>query len=57
MEELDEDIEPHEGLLKVLSWLGFAAALGLLASQISVSSVWINSEDQNRKGDWSRIIE
>jgi hypothetical protein len=57
VEDEDEDVEPHEGLLKVLSGVGFAAALLLFIFQIMLAGVWINAEDNSRKGDWSQIIE
>ncbi|HSP41424.1 MAG TPA: hypothetical protein VLO11_01010 [Luteolibacter sp.] len=57
VEDDEEDVEPHEGLLKILSGVGFAAALLLLVVQISLAGVWINAEDNSRKGDWSQIIE
>ncbi|MFZ9937004.1 MAG: hypothetical protein ACO3JG_08060 [Luteolibacter sp.] len=53
----EEGGERHEGLLKVLSGLGLAAAVLLFIFQISLAGVWINSEDNPRKGDWSQIIE
>jgi hypothetical protein len=57
MDDEDDDSEPHEGLIKILSGVGFAAALALLVCQIMLANVWINSEDNPRKGDWSQIIE
>jgi len=57
VEDDEEDVEPHEGLIKILSGVGFAAALLLLVFQIMLANVWINSEDNPRKGDWSLIIE
>lgn len=57
IEDDEEGGERHEGLLKVLSGLGLAAAVLLFIFQISLAGVWINSEDNPRKGDWSQIIE
>lgn len=57
VEDEEEDTEPHEGLLKVLSGVGLAAAIVLFIFQISLAGVWINSEDNTRNGDWSQIIE
>ena len=57
MEDEEEDVERHEGLLKVLSGVGLAAAILLFIFQISLAGVWIKSEDNPRKGDWSLIIE
>jgi len=57
MEEDEDDGEPHEGLIKILSGVGFAAALVLFAFQISLAGNWINVEDNPRKGDWSLLLE
>lgn len=57
VEDDDEDVEPHEGLIKVLAGVGFAAAVLLFVLQIMLAGTWVNSEDNPRKGDWSQIIE
>ena len=57
VEDEDEDDSAHEGLIKILSGVGFAAALLLLVFQITIANTWINAEDNSRKGDWSQIIE
>lgn len=57
IEEDDDDEEPHEGLIKILSGVGFAAALVLFALQISLAGSWINVEDNPRQGDWSLLLE
>jgi len=56
--EMEEDEEePHLGAIKVLSGVGLAAALALFVFQIVLANVWINSEDNPRKGDWSQLLE
>jgi hypothetical protein len=51
---LDEEDEPTEkaGLINILSIVGFAAAVVVLAVQLSTASTWINAEDNPSKGEW-----
>ncbi len=55
--EEDEDAEPHEGAVKVLAGVGFAAALLVLVLQLMLASHWISAEDNPKSGDWSQLIE
>ena len=56
MEE-EEETDPQEGLLNILSGVGFAAALLVLALQLMCANVWVSSEDSPKSGDWSQLIE
>jgi hypothetical protein len=56
-----EDDEEDEGatgtLLKLLSGVGLAAAIALLAFQLMLANVWINAEDNPNQGDWAQLFE
>lgn len=57
--EADDDEEEggNEGLLKVLSGVGFAAALAVLVFQLMTANAWISAEDNPKKGDWTLLLE
>lgn len=54
----EEEIDEGGGLAKVLSGVGFAAALVVLALQLMTANIWINAEDSDSssKGDWMRLF-
>jgi hypothetical protein len=54
--EEDEEADPQEGLLNILSGVGLAAALVVLVLQLMCADVWISAED-NEKTGWSQLIE
>jgi hypothetical protein len=54
--EEEEESEETDGLSKVLSGIGFAAALVVLALQLTTASTWINAEDSPTKGDWMQLF-
>ena len=49
--------EAEEGqlLVNVLSGIGLAAALVVLALQFMTASKWINAEDNPKAGQWSQL--
>lgn len=53
----EEDEETEDGLIKILSGVGLAAALLLLSLQLVLANKWISAEDNPRSGDWSQLIE
>jgi hypothetical protein len=55
--EEDEEVEPGEGLVKILSGVGLAAALLVLTFQLLTANSWINVEDASPVGDWMRLLE
>lgn len=55
--EDEEEVDPQEGLLNILSGVGLAAALVVLALQLMCANVWISAEDNPKTGEWSQIIE
>lgn len=55
--EEDDETDPQEGLLNILSGVGFAAALVVLVLQLMTANVWISAEDNPKTGDWTQIIE
>ena len=55
--EEEEEEEPYSLLVKVLSGVGFAAAIAVLVLQLMISDVWISVEDNPKAGDWAQIIE
>lgn len=52
----EEEVDEGGGLVKVLSGVGFAAALVVLALQFSTAGNWINAEDNSAKGDWMQLF-
>jgi len=55
--EDDNEAEAGEGLVKILSGLGLAAALVVLTFQLMTASSWINVEDAVPPGDWMRLLQ
>ncbi len=55
--EEDEEVEPGEGLVKILSGVGLAAALLVLTFQLLTANSWINVEDASPVGDWMRLLD
>ena len=53
----DDDQEAGEGLAKILSGVGFAAALAVLAFQLMTATTWVGAEDNAKKGDWMQLLE
>lgn len=54
----DEDEDgAGEGIAKILSGVGLAAALVVLAFQLMTASTWIGAEDSANKGDWMQLLE
>ena len=54
--EDEDEIDATDGLAKVLSGVGFAAALVVLALQLTTASTWINADDNSFKGDWMQLF-
>jgi hypothetical protein len=55
--EEEEDEEAHATLYKVLSGVGFAAALVVLAFQLMIAKTWIEVADNPKVGDWMQLFE
>lgn len=55
--EDDEEVEANDGLIKILSGVGFAAALALLGFQLMLANTWISVEDNPRVGEWAQLLE
>ncbi len=53
----DEDENGNEGIINILSIVGFVAALVVLAFQLMTANVWISAEDNARVGEWSQLME
>lgn len=53
----DDAGEANEGLAKILSGVGFAAALVVLAFQLMTASTWVGAEDNDKKGDWMQLLD
>ena len=53
----DDDQDAGEGLAKILSGVGFAAALVVLVFQLMTASTWIGADDNEKKGDWMQLME
>lgn len=56
MEE-PEDETGAETFSKILAGVGLVAAIVVLGLQLKISSIWIGAEDNERKDDWSLLIE
>lgn len=52
----DDDVDTNDGLSKILAGVGFAAALVVLALQLSTASTWISAEDSPTQGDWMQLF-
>jgi hypothetical protein len=52
----DDDGEENEGLLKVLSLVGFIAAVVVLSFQLMTASAWISAPDSENPGDWTKLM-
>jgi len=55
--QTDEDEEEggNEGLANILSGVGLAAALIVLAFQLMTANLWINAPDNQTAGDWMQL--
>ena len=53
----DDDAAGNENLANILSGVGFAAALIVLAFQLVTADTWISVEDNPKKGDWTLLLE
>lgn len=53
----DEEVEAHATLFNILSGLGFAAALAVLAFQLMIANTWISASDNPNPGGWSQLFE
>ena len=55
-----EEVEDESGagtFATVLAGVGLVAALVVLGVQLKISSIWIGAEDNDRKGEWSLLLE
>ena len=57
MKDDDDDQDAGEGLAKILSGVGFAAALVVLVFQLMTANTWIGAEDNAKKGEWMQLLE
>ena len=48
--------EEGGGLVNILSGVGLAAALVVLAFQLMTANVWISAEDAEKVGDWTQLL-
>ncbi len=53
----EEEEVGNDGLANILSIVGFAAALIVLGLQLKTANIWINAEDNAKKGEWSQLME
>jgi hypothetical protein len=51
----EDDEDGKEGLVNILSGVGLAAALIVLAFQLMTANTWISAEDNPNKGDWTQL--
>ena len=52
-----EDETGAETFSKILAGVGLVAAIVVLGLQIKISTIWIGAEDNDRKDDWSLLLE
>ena len=57
LEDEEEDDDEGGGLMNILSGVGLAAALVVLAFQLMTANVWINAEGGEAKGDWMQLMK
>ncbi len=57
--QMDDDDEggENEGLIKILSIVGFVAALVVLSFQLMTASAWIGAADSENPGSWSKLMD
>jgi len=53
----DEEEDGEDGIINVLSIVGFVAALLVLTFQLMTANVWISVEDNPRAGEWSQLMD
>jgi len=51
----DDEEGGNDTIVNILSGVGFAAALVVLAFQLMTANVWINAPDSQTPGDWTRL--
>ena len=56
MDDDEDDGEENEGLLKILSVVGFIAAMIVLSFQLMTASTWIKAPDSEKPGDWMQLM-
>lgn len=52
----DAEVVASDGITKIVSIVGFIAALIVLSLQLMTASTWINAEDHAETGSWSRLF-
>lgn len=52
----EEPVVASDGITKIVSIVGFIAALIVLSLQLMTASTWINAEDHAETGSWSRLF-
>jgi hypothetical protein len=53
----EEEEGENEGIVNILSIVGFVAAIVVLAFQLMNASTWVSAEDNPRTGEWSQLME
>lgn len=53
----EEDEDGNEGIINILSIVGFIAALVVLSFQIMTANTWVNADDNAKKGDWMQLMQ
>jgi hypothetical protein len=51
----EDEEETNEGLANILSGVGLAAAIVVLAFQLMTANVWISAADNEKAGDWMQL--
>jgi hypothetical protein len=51
----EEEEGGNDGLAKILSGVGLAAALVVLVLQLMTANTWINAPDSQSPGDWMQL--
>jgi len=53
----DDEEEASDGISKILSGVGFAAALAVLGFQLKTADVWIHAEDNKSPDGWMQLFQ
>jgi hypothetical protein len=55
--EDEDEAEPDTLIVRILSGLGFAAALAVLGIQLQIADIWISVEGNPNMGDWTQLFK
>lgn len=57
IQEEEEEEKAEDGVIKILSIIGFVAALVVLSFQLMTANTWISASDNPQTGNWSQLMD